>query len=159
MVMLPARLKNKIRNSLRQRLFGGRKFIDEVISIEHTYDLIKRSQIGIHNAVDIGANAGQWAENFFSHFPSSSLLSIEANPVNLAPLKRVNPDSMQACLAEIAGEIRTFYLPNPAVEKNNTGASLYKEVLPGYQDPVCLELKTSTLDGLKRQFDLIKLDV
>ena len=69
MVMLPAGLKNKIRNSLRHRLFGGRKFIDEVISIEHTYDLIKRRQIGIHNAVDIGANAGQWAENFFFPFP------------------------------------------------------------------------------------------
>ena len=101
---------------------------------------------------------GNGLKTFFFHFPSSNLLSIEANPDNLAPLKRVNPDSIQACLAETS-EIRTFYLPNPAVEKNNTGVSLYKEVLPGYQDPVCLELKTSTLDGLKRQFDLIKLDV
>ena len=159
MFLLPATLKNKIRSRLRYRLFGQRQFIDEVFSIDRTYDLIKRNQIDIRTAVDIGANTGQWAHNFSRHFPSTRLLSIEANPDNLALLRRVNPDSMQACLAEVAGEDRTFYLPNPSLEKNNTGASLYKELLPGYQDPVCLQLKTSTLDGLKRQFDLIKLDV
>ena len=58
MIPLPSKLKNKIRNRLRHRLFGRRQFIDEAFSLDRTYDLINRSQIDIHTAVDIGANAG-----------------------------------------------------------------------------------------------------
>jgi FkbM family methyltransferase len=159
MIPLPKLLKNTIRRYCRLRLFGEQPFVDEVFAIDRTYELIKRNQVDILTAVDIGANKGQWAQAFSRYFPQSSLLSIEANPDNLALLRQVNPDSIQACLAETAGQRRTFYLPNPAVERINTGASLYREVLPGYADPVCLELETSTLDGLSREFDLIKLDV
>lgn len=158
-IPLPKTLKYSIRNRLRTRLFGDRPFMDEVFAIDRTFDLIKRSQVEILTAVDIGANKGQWVQAFLRHFPRSSVLSIEANPDNLPHLRAVNPDSLQACLAETAGERRTFYLPNPAVERINTGASLYREVLPGYAEPICLELETSTLDHLNREFDLIKLDV
>ncbi|MDC3009365.1 FkbM family methyltransferase [Synechococcus sp. AH-736-G20] len=159
MLPLSGNLKNKIREIFRYRLFRERKFIDEVFSVERTFDLIKRQGIDIRSAVDVGANTGQWAKNFLCHFPEVRLLSIEANPDNLPELRTVNPDSIQACLAETSGDIRTFYLPNPVIETNNTGASLYKELLPAYEDAVRLELETSTLDGFNRHFDLIKLDV
>lgn len=141
MIPLPSKLKNRIRNHLRYRLFGERRSIDEVFAVDHTYDLIKRSKIVISAAVNIGANKGQWALRFSRHFPRARLLSIEANPINLEDLRRVNPDSMQACLAETAGQDRIFYLPNSAVESDNMGASLYRELLPGYRALVCLQLQ------------------
>lgn len=159
MIPLPKSIKNSIRGYLRCRLFGDRPFVDEVFAIDRTYDLIKRNHVDILTAVDIGANTGQWVQSFSQSFPCASVLSIEANPGNLAQLRDVNPDCVQACLAETAGQRRTFYLPNPAVERINTGASLYREVLPGYAEPVCLELETSTLDSFNRKFDLIKIDV
>lgn len=157
--LFPKPLKDAIRNHLRQRLFRDQPLVDEVFSIDQTCNLIKRNQVEILTAVDIGANTGQWVQAFSRHFPRASVLSIEANPDNLPLLREVNPDCLQACLAETAGQHRTFYLPNPAVERINTGASLYREVLPGYADPICIELETSTLDSLDREFDLIKLDV
>lgn len=152
-------LKRAFRRHLRSRLFGEHQFIDEVFSIDATYNLIKRSQLAVNSAIDIGANTGQWVKKFSLHFPKASVLSVEANPDNLSLLKEINPNAMQACLAETSGQIRTFYLPNPAVNRINTGASLYREVLPAYNDPICLDLKTSTLDELCHHFDLIKIDV
>jgi len=158
-IPLPEKLKQLIRKQIDKRLFKGRQFIDNVFNVDNSFELIKNHNIKLLSAVDIGANVGQWAGNFKRHFPETHLLSIEANPENLPSLLSVNPDSIQACLANMSGEIREFYLPNPSVERINTGASLYREVLPGYKDPIRLQLKTTTLDTLERQFDLIKLDV
>jgi FkbM family methyltransferase len=158
-IPLPVSAKNLIRKLLLPRLIGDRQFVDQVFCVDHTYELIKRNHIEVKTAVDIGANTGQWVQGFWQHFPRARVLSIEANPENISTLRAFNPDCIQACLAETAGLVRTFYLPNPAVERVNTGASLYKEVLPGYDDPICLRLQTSTLDGLNRRFDLVKLDV
>jgi FkbM family methyltransferase len=157
--LLPSPLKTSIRDKLRRRLFGDRLFLDEVFNVNHVYELIKRHHIELETAVDIGANTGQWAKTFMQQFPGTQLLSIEANPENLPALLKVNPNSMQACFAELDGDTREFYLPNPTVERINTGASFYREVLPGYEEPTRLQLVTSTLDSLNRRFDLIKLDV
>ncbi len=156
---LPGPVKELIRNYILNKWLKDRHSIDEVFNVDLTYDLIKRNNICLRSAVDIGANTGQWYQVFLRHFPGTRVLSIEANPDNLPALREINPDCLHACLAETAGVFRTFYLPNPAVERVNTGASLYKEVLPGYENPICLRLETSTLDDLNRQFDLIKLDV
>ena len=158
-IALPLKLKDLLRRKLRARLFGDRQFVDEVFNVHRIYHSFKQNGILLQTAVDIGANTGQWAKIFKHHFPEASLLSIEANPDNLATLQKVNPNSVQACLAEVSGEQRTFFFPNPSVERNNTGASLYREVLPGYQDPICLQLETVTLDSFGQHFDLIKLDV
>lgn len=148
-----------IRKILLDRLPDGRQFVDQSFHIDLTYDLFKRHDIEIKTAVDIGANTGQWAKLFMGHFPEVNLLSIEANPHNLADLKQINPHCLQACLSACGGELRTFYLPNPAVESVNTGASLYRELQPGYEEPVALTLETTTLDAIGTDFDLIKLDV
>ena len=153
------RLKHLIRGWIRARLFQGRPFVDEVFRPELVYAQLRRNGISIEHAIDVGANTGQWAQLFLAHYPQASLLSVEANPHNLPELKKVNPHCLQACLAAHPGELRTFYLPNPAVEPVNTGASLYRELQPGYDDPVPLILETNTLDRIGTGFDLIKLDV
>lgn len=156
---LPHQFKGAIRSWLRPILFRERLFVDEVFRPERVFALLLRHGITIQQAVDIGANTGQWAQLFLAHYPHASLLSVEANPNNLPELRQVNPHCLQACLAARGGETRTFYLPNPAVESVNTGASLYRELQPGYDEPVPLTLETSTLDQLGTTFDLIKLDV
>ena len=151
--------KDWLRAWLRPTLFRDRIFVDEVFRPELVFANLIHHGVSIRRAVDIGANTGQWAQLFLAHFPHASLLSVEANPHNLADLKRINPRCIQACLSAFGGELRTFYLPNPAVESVNTGASLYRELQPGYDEPVPLTVETTTLDALGTDFDLIKLDV
>lgn len=129
------------------------------LSLEKSLSRLAQTGVKIDTAIDVGANVGQWFWEFRKHFPDAEVLSVEANPENLPALLELNANALNSCLYKHEGEVLEFFLPDKAITDCNTGASLYKENGSIYAHPRKVRLETKTLDGLGRDFDLIKLDV
>jgi len=106
--------------------------------------------------LDIGANVGQFYQEFKNIFPDSNILSIEGNPNCRPQLFEVNPNSIITLLGKQDGET-TFHIP----EHNSicSGGSIYKENTIWYENYVECVLPIKTLDSLNKKFDYIKIDV
>jgi FkbM family methyltransferase len=130
------------------------------ISLAKSLDLIKRSGIEVTSALDIGAHTGEWYQHFILIFPDADVLSVEANIQVMEQLRHVNPNSICACVAGTDSVNREFFLPNSAYQ-SNTGASMYLERSYLYDDPIKINVNTTSLDSLAtgRKFDYIKMDV
>jgi len=128
-------------------------------SLHQSLKRLVASGLDIQTAADIGANTGQWFREFSHYYPRADVLSVEANPEIMGPLRAVNPNSVNECLFSREGDIVDFHLPNPAITTYNTGASIYREDQPAYDEPRIIRMRTTTLDSLGRTFDYVKLDV
>ena len=127
-------------------------------TLVETYKRLKAQGVQLISAVDIGAHNGEWFEKFRQVFPQTEVLSVEANPENMASLRAMNSNCLNVCLGEATAE-RVLYLPDTELTDNNTGASLYKERLKYYDKPRKAKVQVRTLDSLNLRPDLIKLDV
>jgi FkbM family methyltransferase len=131
--------------------------------ISHTnierYSYLKKLGFTPKNTLDIGANNGDWANNFKTFFPSTEILSIEGNPNLELDLKHNNPNYKITLLGnEIS--TRKFYIRR-SYDKCH-GCSIYKENTPIYDDCIEAELPITTLDDLNTQnikYEYIKIDV
>ena len=123
-----------------------------------TLSRLKSHGIDFNFALDIGAHHGEWFKRFKTVYSSTDVLSIEANKENIPFLSQVNPNCRELCLGSLE-EVRSFFLPNPLLCKDNTGASLYKEGLKFYEGAREVAVNVVTLDGLGLSPDFIKLDV
>lgn len=72
---LPGPVKELIRNYILNKWLKDRHSIDEVFNVDLTYDLIKRNNICLRSAVDIGANTGQWYQVFATLPGDASLVN------------------------------------------------------------------------------------
>jgi FkbM family methyltransferase len=117
----------------------------------------------VRRVLDVGAHKGMFTKAMMLMYPGSEIVSIEANPDNLASLQSINPQSYQALLSTHSGEKKTFYLPNPDCA-HTTGASYYREVTPYYSEDLSISLPTISLDdfftthSIHPEFDLVKID-
>lgn len=108
-------------------------------------------------AIDIGANVGEWYEDFKRYFPNANVLSVEANPQLEAELKSRNPNSKIMLLGREMKDGVEFYI-NPDTD-NDVGASMYREATQWGNNATAINLPMATLDSLKKRFDWIKMDV
>jgi FkbM family methyltransferase len=117
---------------------------------------IKSRGIEIKTAIDIGANIGQWCQDFKSVFPDAEVLSIEAQHGCEWGLSQVNPNYKIALMGKENNDAVEFY----AGYGQDVGGSIYPESTEWgatYQNPTLLPM--ITLDSLNQQFDWIKMDV
>ena len=114
----------------------------------------------IKNILDIGANVGTFSNLCKSIVQDSTIYMIEANPQCEQFLKNIGNKYYIAALSDENKEV-TFYINinNPVC----TGASYYKENGLAYIGANEIKLKTSLLDELLSDedivFDFIKVDV
>lgn len=118
---------------------------------------IKQRGISPLTAIDIGANTGQWYNEFSEVFPNTNILSIEANPNNEKQLKLNNPNSLITLMGRENNSNVDFYISNNT--DNDVGASIYREATQYGNDSYSISLPMITLDSLNKRFDWIKLDV
>jgi len=114
---------------------------------------LKDRGVTFSNALDIGANLGQFYKEFKSVFPESSILSIEGNPQCEKELVKVNPNSKIMLLGKEEGTT-SFYISSD----HCPGASMYKETTQWYNNPNKITLPVKVLDNLEGEFDYIKID-
>jgi len=118
---------------------------------------LKQRGISPLTAVDIGANVGEWYEDFKSFFPHANVLSVEANPQFEAELTSKNPNSKIMLLGRENNDGVEFYI-NPETD-NDVGASIYREATQWGNNSTPVILPMATLDSLTQRFDWIKVDV
>jgi FkbM family methyltransferase len=125
---------------------------------ERLTNSLKNLNIYPKNVLDIGANIGQFYQEFKSIFPESNILSIEGNPNCQDELFKINPLSIIALLGKEPGE-STFY--TPLHSSICSGASVYKENTVWYENHDEKTLPVLTLDSFNfdKTYDYIKIDV
>ena len=126
------------------------KFLHERLNV------IKSQGFDIKTAVDIGANIGQWYQDFKSIFPNTEILSIEAQKGCEWELAQVNPNYKIALMGRENKDAVEFYNGYDT----DVCASIYPEStewMKTYQRTNILPM--ITLDSLNQQFDWIKMDV
>jgi FkbM family methyltransferase len=117
--------------------------------------------ITVDAVMDIGSYHGQFGDMCKAVWPTTQVISIEANPEH----KRINPTQITACLGQKDGEWVEFFTPAPNIP--STGASYLRELTPYYTQATSTPMQTQTLDSLWTQHQwrgtwhtsgLIKLD-
>jgi len=124
---------------------------------ESRVETLKNMGISPLTAIDIGANVGEWYQDFKQIFPHANVLSVEANPQFETELKSKNPNSKITLLGREMNDEVKFYI-NPETD-NDVGASIYREKTQWGNNAVEITLPMRTLDSLDKQFDWIKIDV
>jgi FkbM family methyltransferase len=119
--------------------------------------VLKNRGISPLTAIDIGANVGEWFDDFKQHFPNANVLSVEANPQLEAELKSKNPNTLITLLGEEISDEVEFYI-NPDTS-NDVGASIYREATQWGNNSTTVKIPMTTLDSLNKKFDWIKMDV
>jgi FkbM family methyltransferase len=119
------------------------------------------------NALDIGANVGQWNKKFRQIFPHCRVLSIEANSACISELARNKIEYVNVLLSSKDDETQEFYM---CKENTPTGASMFREKTDFYRDTNIhiKHLPTKRLDTILNKdcldkniqhLDFIKIDV
>lgn len=124
---------------------------------EERIKVLKKTGISPLTAIDIGANVGEWYNDFKKQFPNANVLSVEANPQLEEQLKSNNPNSLITLLGREMNDEVKFYI-NPDTN-NDVGASIYRETTQWGTKATTVNLPMATLDSLNKRFDWIKMDV
>lgn len=121
-------------------------------------NVLKQRGLSPLTAIDIGANVGEWYEDFKSFFPHANVLSVEANPQFEEVLKSKNPNSKIMLLGREMNDDGVEFYINPETG-NDVGASIYREATEWGSNAKPVILPMATLDSLNQRFDWIKIDV
>lgn len=108
--------------------------------------------------LDIGANVGQFYNEFKSEYPFSDIYLIEASNECEPHLKSLTSNYYIEILSDEIKPIIFYKTKNSLI---NTGDSIYRELTPYYSDNVLIKERriSNTLDNLNLGvFDLIKID-
>ena len=108
------------------------------------------------SVLDVGANIGQFYQEFTSIYPKSNILSIEGNPSCEEALKLINKNYLITLLGKREGDAKFFL---NADYDQCSGGSIYKETTYFYENCVEKTLPIKTLDSLNMKFNYIKMDV
>jgi FkbM family methyltransferase len=114
------------------------------------------------SCLDIGANTGQFANEWRKLFPNCEITSIEPNPFCENNLKKIKGVTYIQCgISNAIGELELIL---PKRKSRSKGASFYKELnFSNLTDDEILKIKVpvTTLDLLfpDNIFDVIKIDV
>ncbi|CAE7505673.1 unnamed protein product [Symbiodinium natans] len=117
--------------------------------------------------VDVGAHVGNWTRDAREVFPSADFLLIEANPEHADKLRNTGERFEIALLTSQPRPRMVFHSTRCNVK---TGASIFREQTPWYENPLChqpLVLRSWTLDQVVQNSssagqaccDLVKADV
>ena len=89
-------------------------------------NVLKQRGLSPLTAIDIGANVGEWYQDFKQHFPHANVLSVEANPQFEEVLKSKNPNSKIMLLGREMNDDGVEFYINPETG-NDVGTSIYRE--------------------------------